>query len=165
VTKGPGTFTGLRIGLSTVKGLAAAIQVPVVGVGSLAALAYPLRFFEGEIVSMIDARRGEVYHACYQGGTDSFQGNRRIFVSVPDTVMEKLSSKVLVVGSGALCYRHLFESTKVRYADPAHHVIRASSVGLLALKRFNQNDVDDNETLTPEYIRKSDAQIQFSEKN
>jgi tRNA threonylcarbamoyladenosine biosynthesis protein TsaB len=163
VTKGPGTFTGLRIGLSTVKGLAAGIQVPVVGIGSLAALAYPLRCCERQIVPMIDARRGEVYHATYQVGASLSSADAQIAASAPDAILERLSRNSVLVGTGALCYRKLFEAVGLQLADPVHHIIRASSVGLLAMERFRQKDVDVNETLIPDYIRKSDAQLQSVE--
>ena len=164
VTKGPGTFTGLRIGLSTVKGLAAGLQVPVVGIGSLAALAYPFRSFEYPIVPMIDARRGEVYftpgHGKKRGGGEDAQ----IEASPPDAIVKRLPAGSVLVGTGALCYRHLFESSGFQLANPEQHIIRAASVGLLAMERFHEKDVDLDGTLIPDYIRKSDAQIQSSKK-
>lgn len=163
VTLGPGTFTGLRIGLSTVKGLAAATRTPVVGVSSLAALAFPLCLVDGPVVSMIDARRGEVYHAQYRGGSLAAQAVAGASVCAPETVAAELPENAILVGSGAALYRHVFESRcpHIRFADPAQHTIRAASVGLLAMARLNKLDVDAIESLIPDYIRKSDAQIQI----
>lgn len=163
VTRGPGTFTGLRIGLSTVKGLAAAIRVPVVGVSSLAALAFPLHLLDAPVVAMIDARRGEVYYARYGAGSVDAGGGAPVSVGDPEAAAAVLPEHAILVGSGAVLYRDVFESRcpHIRFADPTQHVIRAASVGRLASVRFKAQDVDSIETLIPDYIRKSDAQIQM----
>ncbi len=164
VTRGPGTFTGLRIGISTVKGLAEATQVPVVGVSSLAALAFPFFLSKCPVVAMIDARRGEVYHAQYCGGIDMPVLETPVGVSAPEIAAAILPDEGILVGSGAVLYREVFEARcpHIRFADPTQHVIRAASVGKLAMARFRQQDVDATDALIPEYIRKSDAQIQMS---
>lgn len=161
VSRGPGTFTGLRIGISTVKGLAMAIRAPVVGVSSLAALAFPFRHHDGPVVPMIDARRGEVYHICYEHGACIPDGVGDAAVDLPDTVAVTLPPKALLVGSGAVLYQELFavRCPEARLADPSQHVIRAAAVGLLALERVIRNDVDAIDRLVPHYVRKSDAQI------
>lgn len=163
VTRGPGTFTGLRIGISTVKGLAVAIQAPVVGVSSLAALAFPLFPLDGPVVAMIDARRGEVYHAHYHGGMGAPEPVTPVSVGSPETAAAALPEDAILVGSGAVLYREVFETRgpRIRFADATGHVIRASSVGMLAMARFKRQDVDPIDALIPEYIRKSDAQIQM----
>ena len=161
VTRGPGTFTGLRIGISTVKGLAAATGAPVVGVSSLAALAFPLAFNDCPVVAMIDARRGEVYYTQYRG---SVQPATRVSVAAPETAAAALPENAILVGSGALLYQGVFENRcpRIRFADATQHVIRAASVGMLAMLRFKQHDVDPIDALIPEYVRKSDAQIQMA---
>lgn len=161
VTRGPGTFTGLRIGISTVKGLAEATGTPVVGVSSLAALAFPFALHDCPVVAMIDARRGEIYYTQYRGST---QPATRVSVGAPETVAAALPEKAILVGSGALLYRRIFEnrSPRIRFADTMQHVIRAASVGRLALERFRKQDVDPIDALIPEYVRKSDAQIQMA---
>lgn len=164
VTQGPGTFTGLRIGLSTVKGLAAATQAPVVGVSSLAALAFPFSLMDCSVLAMIDARRGEVYHAHYRGGMGVPEPVTPAAVGAPETVLEILPEDAILVGSGAVLYQDRFETRhpRIRFADATQHVIRAASVGMLAMARFKRHDVDSLDALIPEYIRKSDAQIQMS---
>ena len=162
VTRGPGTFTGLRIGLSTVKGLASAIRVPVAGVSSLAALAFPFHLLDCPVVAMIDARRGEIYHAQYGGSPFATWAVAPVSLDVPEAAAAVLPENALLVGSGAVLYRDVFASRcpKIRFADPTQHVIRAASVGMLALARFNTQAADSIATLIPDYIRKSDAQIQ-----
>ncbi len=83
-------------------------------------------------------------------------------LDVPEAAAAVLPENALLVGSGAVLYRDVFASRcpKIRFADPTQHVIRAASVGMLALARFNAQDADSIATLIPDYIRKSDAQIQ-----
>lgn len=164
VTKGPGTFTGLRIGLSTVKGIAVAAGLPVIAVSSLAALAYPMKHTNRNVVTMIDARRGEIYY-------DRFDARRLAVdpsmgcepkVAAPEEVAALLPEDALLIGSGALLYQKLFKKKCpfVEFGDPTQHVIRAASVGLLSMARFKRKAFDPVCALLPEYIRKSDAQIQ-----
>lgn len=164
VTRGPGTFTGLRIGISTVKGMAMALDLPVVGVNSLAALAYPLAWARRPVAAMIDARRGEIYHACYGGNPGSGETDGVARVGAPETVAADLPANALLVGSGAVLYRDLFEKRfpGIEFAEDNAHTIRAASVGRLALDRFDGQTVESAGALIPEYIRKSDAQIQMS---
>ena len=163
VTRGPGTFTGLRIGLSTVKGLALALELPVVGVSSLAALAYPMRYTNRSIVAMIDARRGEVYHECFDVKQLTIDPSmaRDPKVAAPEEVAAMLPEDALLIGSGALLYRDMFQKKcpSVEFGEPMQHVIRAASVGFLSMARFRRKSFDSVCALTPEYIRKSDAQI------
>jgi tRNA threonylcarbamoyladenosine biosynthesis protein TsaB len=161
VTRGPGTFTGLRIGISTAKGLASATGASLVGVSSLAALAAPLALLNCPVVAMIDARRGEVYFTQYRGDVHS---PTRASVAAPEMVAAALPENAILVGSGALLYREMFESRcrQIRFAEPTQHVIRAASVGLLARVRFKRQDVDPIDALVPEYVRKSDAQVQMA---
>lgn len=163
VTRGPGTFTGLRIGLSTVKGLAAATGARVIGVSSLAALALPLAGFQCPVIAMIDARRGEVYHARYRCGPEGVQRIGDAAVDAPEAVAATVPDDAVLVGSGAVLYRDLFAACPtVRLADPLQHIIRAASVGMLALTQRDGSNGEAAADLVPEYIRKSDAQIQLS---
>ena len=165
VTRGPGTFTGLRIGISTVKGLAAATGAKVVGIDGLAALAWPLAIVDVPVVAMIDARRGEVYHAGFHGCNGTLKPTGATAVDSPEAASRKLpAGAAILVGSGAMLYRSLFQEQcpNARIADAGAHVIRASSVGTLAMKRFDAQNVDDLNTMVPEYIRQSDAQIHMA---
>ena len=153
ITRGPGTFTGLRIGISTVKGLAIAAGIPVVGVNSLAALAYPLARLADPVVAMIDARRGEVYHARFNGYASLFSRPEQAAAAIPENAV--------LVGSGAVLYRDLLERQcrSIHFADPPGNWIRAASVGMLAMRQFDKRGIESTDALGPDYIRKSDAQI------
>jgi tRNA threonylcarbamoyladenosine biosynthesis protein TsaB len=163
VTRGPGTFTGLRIGLSTVKGLALARGVRVVGVSSLAALALPLVPTPHPVVAMIDARRGEVYHARFDCDGPAPRQQGPVGVAAPEAVASSLPENALLVGSGALLYRDVFAGCPtVRMAGTAQHIIRGASVGLLGQMQLAAGSSMAAQDLVPDYIRKSDAQIQMS---
>ena len=161
VTIGPGSFTGLRIGLSTVKGLAVATKKPVVGVSTLEALAYGFSFSQKLICPMLDARRGEVYTAGYR-----FDGHNIITVFepraiAPDLAVRNIKEPCILVGDGAVKYKDVFVDKiglLATFANPAQNLIRASNVARLAMPRFEKNDTDDVARLVPFYIRKSDAE-------
>lgn len=160
VSRGPGTFTGLRIGISTVKGLAMATGVSVIGVSSLAALVYPFADHEGPVVALMDARRGEVYYARYEAGARVRDGEAPEQVGPPDAIRPLLSEKTLLVGSGAVLYRDFFSSCApmVRFADDAMNNIRASTIGRMAMDPVFRRPAGP-ESLLPRYIRPSDAQV------
>jgi len=162
VTRGPGTFTGLRIGIGTVKGLGMATRATVIGVSSLKALAFPFAKDRRPVVAMIDARRKEVYWALFQTGKNGLKITSPVTLSAPEDVASALPKDALLVGSGALVYRSLFDTRcpSVRLADSEQHVIRGASVGRLALEGLARHEAVSIDSLVPEYIRKSDAQIQ-----
>lgn len=165
VTRGPGSFTGLRIGISAIKGLAFALNKPVVAVSSLESLAWPFNFSTIKICPMIDARRGEVYTTQYirQNGTvDKITDDK---VLTPEKAVAGIDGPVLFVGSGALAYQDILTKHLGCSAHfvPAHmNVIRASAAGELGFNRFVKKESDDVCSFKPRYIRKSDAELNFT---
>ncbi|MBC2710675.1 MAG: tRNA (adenosine(37)-N6)-threonylcarbamoyltransferase complex dimerization subunit type 1 TsaB [Desulfosarcina sp.] len=127
------------------------------------ALAFPLSLLDCPVVAMIDARRGEVYHARYHSGIGAPEPATPVSVCAPETAAAALPEDAILVGSGAVLYREVFESRcpGIRFADSTQHVIRAASVGMLAMTRFSQQNSDSIDALIPEYIRKAEAQIQM----
>ena len=161
VTTGPGSFTGLRIGLSAVKGLAIGANLPVVGVGSLDALAFPFSYSDKLICPLMDARRHEVYSARYR-----FEGSRLVVqkppqVATPETAVCDINEPCILTGDGAVAYRNRIMDlmgNRAVFADSCHHQIRASVVAALAMSRFKTGDTEDASALMPCYIRTSDAE-------
>lgn len=161
VTIGPGSFTGLRIGLSTVKGLALAVGKPVAGISSLEALAYAVSGTKGLICPMLDARRNEVYTGRYRFRDMTLINELPPQAVSPDIAVENIDEPCIFVGDGAIAYEDLIRNNLGRlavFANLFQHTIRASSVGLMAIERFMAKDTDGPDRLKPVYIRKSDAQ-------
>jgi len=154
---GPGSFTGVRVGLATAKGLALSLSVPVVGVSSLDALAQAVRFYNGQIVALLDARKGEVFARFYQGG-DCFHPVGEHRVIAPEKLLPMLKQGALAVGEGARIYSEIFKG-KAQFAGFEFEYPRASVIGKLGLERLAKKDGDSLEQLVPIYLRPSDAEI------
>lgn len=164
VTVGPGSFTGLRIGLATIKGFALACSKPVAGITSLSALAYPLRENPELLCPAIDARKGEVYAQIYKAGQNALNPVCQAWVCAPEALAEyigQLDTPCRFMGSGALLYRDLLERRLGEFAlfapDAANH-IRAGVVGEMAWHRVSRGQAQSGFDLVPEYIRESDAE-------
>jgi tRNA threonylcarbamoyladenosine biosynthesis protein TsaB len=164
VTIGPGSFTGLRIGISTIKGLAHALGKPVVGISSLKALAWQGADQYHLLCPFLDARKGEVYWATYR-----FDGARLIQktaarATVPEAVFENIKEPCVFIGDGAQLYHKQIATELGNFAHfvpEDRQILRASSIALLSMERFSANDTDEVAGLIPDYIRKSDAELKF----
>ena len=168
VTIGPGSFTGLRIGLSTVKGLAHALDKPVVGVSSLDSLAWQCEDRSHLICAILDARKGEVYSATYRFRGNTLTQTRCQAATIPVAAVKRIKEPCVFIGSGAQLYRGDIIKTIGDYAHFApkdQHHIRASSVGFLSLQRFQTRDTNEVSSLVPQYIRKSDAELNLGKKS
>ena len=162
VVVGPGSFTGLRIGLSTIKGLAVTEGKPVVGISSLDALAFQFGLCPAWVCVMLDARKNEVYSALYENTRGLPKKIKRERVGAAEKILQNIQGPCLFVGDGARLYRSkIVEKMGETALFPLSHEnrIKASSVAYLGRLKFQNNDVDSIETLVPCYIRPSDAQI------
>ena len=168
VTTGPGSFTGLRIGISAVKGLAFATGKPVTGVSTLDAVAYQFPSASDLICPLLDARKGEVYTALYRAGTDgTFEKVASDCAVSPRPWVRQIEGACLFVGDGAIVYRDVIEEvlgTRARFAPPYLNTPRASVVAHIGLKQFKGGGVVDVALLVPHYIRKSDAEIKLEQR-
>lgn len=170
LSQGPGSFTGLRVGLGLVKGLAFRSNKPVMGISTLKALAYPIQDFK-TLIPFIDARRDEVYGACFERSSqalktilsDRAQNPREFLIEVKNELADKQIS-LAFFGSGARRYqkelREIFVNQGVILSEDFDRV-RASSVGRLGFEAFHRGDFSlGGEDLTPNYLRESEPEIQ-----
>ncbi len=161
VALGPGSFTGLRVGIATVKGLALAAGKPVAGFSSLAMLAMNLPFAAHPVCPMFDARKKEVYAGKYEC--------RNLPVSLlpdcvapPETFLDRIAGSAIFVGEGAVRYRDLIVDRlgeKALFAPSSAHLPRASAGTLLASLAFSRGEATPPELLLPVYIRPSEAEL------
>ena len=165
VTRGPGSFTGLRIGISTIKGLAMASEKPVVGVSSLETLALQASYSQDLICPILDARKGEVYFSRYRFQKGHLKRQTKERVAPPDKAVDNLKESCLFVGNGALLYKEMILEKMGEFASFApmiQNTIRASTLAYLSMAKFENNDTDDVEKIEPYYIRKSDAELNLT---
>ena len=164
ITKGPGSFTGLRIGISVAKALAAASGKPLVGISTLETLAHQAGNYLPVVSPMIDARRGEVYCSRYRFENGVLINETPARALPVEKAIVDLTEPCVFVGNGALLYRNVITDklgSSACFAPRFYHTIRASTVASLSLERFLRQDTDDVEAFVPYYIRKSDAELNF----
>ena len=162
VSGGPGSFTGLRIGIGTVKGLAAALGKPMVGISSLEVLARQAGAGSRRVCPMMDARKGEVYYAVYNGTGETPKALCDEKVQPPENAVEQIHESCIFVGSGAQLYRDVIHRILGRlagFAPENQNIIRASTLAVLARQRLENQDADAADQFVPTYIRPSDAEI------
>ncbi len=162
-TVGPGSFTGLRIGVSTVKGLALATGKPVVGVSTLEVLAMNAIPSSRLICPMLDARKNQVYTGLYRMGPDTLPIAVRPeeLADVAQFLRKLDQEEIIFLGEGAIRHEKLIrESGKGRtlLLESSQQRLMASAVGLIGLRRYRSGDIVDALTLTPRYLRLSEAE-------
>ncbi|HUF31717.1 MAG TPA: tRNA (adenosine(37)-N6)-threonylcarbamoyltransferase complex dimerization subunit type 1 TsaB [Acidimicrobiales bacterium] len=163
---GPGLFTGLRVGVATAKALASALRVPVIGVTSLDLLAFPVRFSNRLIASVIDARRGEVFYGFYRqvpGGVQRLTPHRVGSIEEVTSEIVARGEDCLAVGDGALRYASALRSVvNVELGELGLAFPNAGSLVQLAHAQALREQFVNPWDLEPIYLRKADAEINWS---
>ncbi|MEN8189470.1 MAG: tRNA (adenosine(37)-N6)-threonylcarbamoyltransferase complex dimerization subunit type 1 TsaB [Thermodesulfobacteriota bacterium] len=159
---GPGSFTGLRIGMATMKGLAVAAARPLVGVSTLDSLAFSC-CSERLICVVLDARKKEVYSAFYQKkGNNSIKRLSPIRALAPSQLINEINEPVLLVGDGLTAYGDFFREELGEYyrSAPVNLVAPSSSaIGLLGCEMLRSGNHLDPAASVPLYVRGSDAEL------
>ncbi|MCR5268825.1 MAG: tRNA (adenosine(37)-N6)-threonylcarbamoyltransferase complex dimerization subunit type 1 TsaB [Lachnospiraceae bacterium] len=170
VAKGPGSFTGLRIGSATVKGLGLALEKPVIPVGTVDALSYNAWGYAGLICPIMDARREQVYTGIYR-----FQGTQweivkeqcAIGIAELMDILNGMDGTVLFLGDGCPVYQaQIEECMKIPFSfAPAHmNRQRAAALGVLAMEYYKRGITESADEHRPEYLRKSQAEREAAAK-
>ena len=166
VANGPGSFTGVRIGVAAAKGFAWGAEIPIYGVSTLEAMARGLGVFDGYICCTMDARRAQVYNALFyvnQGVLSRVTPDRAIALEDLKKELKNLEKPIFLVGDGSvLCYNTLKDEVSGLVLPPEWKMHqRAVGVGLAALAK---EQPDDPATLTPDYLRLSQAERERNER-
>ena len=169
ICQGPGSFTGLRIGMATAKALSHVNNLPIVGVNSLELLAGNMDLSDKKICSILDAQRTQVYMGQYKFENNKLVEIKSVDVVEIDELLEELKSsneEWILVGEAVYKYEDkIKEIENICVPAPSHNVNKASSLCSIAMSKYNQNiDVYDCYSINPVYIRKSQAEVQYDEK-
>ncbi len=155
VAVGPGSFTGLRVAVSTVKGLALALSVPVAAVPTLDAMAAAVPFAALPVCAVIAARRNEVYASLYRWQAGAMQRQWEYLALTPAALEERLTEPVIVAGDGVA----LIASPHARPLPAPRRLPSPACVGILGLERLRAGEVVKAADLAPLYVRRPEAEV------
>jgi tRNA threonylcarbamoyladenosine biosynthesis protein TsaB len=162
-TRGPGSFTGLRVGASTIKGLALATEKPIAGVSTLEALAFNITCSKIIVCPMLDAKKDQVYTALYRTAQDyTLEEIKSERVTDVRGFLQCIDEEVIFVGDGSVKYAGLISDMlpgKCYFTSGCHQYVRAAVVGVLGKKKYSEGDVLDSVTFAPVYLRASEAEM------
>jgi tRNA threonylcarbamoyladenosine biosynthesis protein TsaB len=159
VGRGPGAWTGLRVGIATAKSLAYALSIPIVGISTLEAVAAGVTGFAGKLAVIVDARRGEVCGASFDvDGRGGIEPEGGVFLSAPEGLDRFVGGDRALVGNGVVL---LAEKDRAnRYILPeVLGQVDAAVICRLAEKRYRREGPDSLSDVVPIYVRKSDAEV------
>ena len=162
VSIGPGSFTGVRIGLSTVKGLAYGTGVPAIGISTLQAIAARVSGFEGMVCPILDARKGEVYGAVFRKHRSQLERLTEDALMPFLSFLEELRNlgepgRCLFIGEGVIVFRPLLQTVpdlQPHFADEAAMPSVAAAIAVLSERQFIDHRTVRLEDLTPVYLRR-----------
>lgn len=161
VSIGPGSFTGLRIGLATAKMAAYIWKIPLVGVDTLEALAWNMAGSQAFILPLMDAQRGNVYTALYGAFSEMWKEAPEGVAPVDEVIAAALKhgGPIIAVGECADKYKEKLTGAGILLAPPQNRCARAGSVALAAYQKLKRGETDDPLRLLPNYIRRSEAEV------
>lgn len=170
VSGGPGSFTGLRIGISTAKSLAQVLGLAVVGISTLSSLAYPLAGHGCFICPVLNARKNEVYTSIYDSKDvlTCLAGPMAVHPEKLIDILVNLSGRVIFAGDGVSQYADVFKEglgNLAGFAPAMANYPRGAAVAELGLAAFREGRGVDPADLCPEYIRPSEAELVWIKKN
>ena len=166
---GPGSFTGLRIGMATAKAMAHVNNIPLIGVNSLEVLGANMDICNKKVCSILDAQRNQVYTCKYIFEDNKSKALEEINIMPIDDLLEELAStneEWVIVGEAVYKYKEKIEAiSNITISSPSNNITKASSLCVVAKDKFEQNiEVHNCYDINPMYIRKSQAEEQYEEK-
>ena len=168
VNNGPGSFTGVRIGVSAVKGMAYAADIPCIAASTLESMAYNFLSSDAIICACMDARRMQVYNALFRvhdGCVERLCDDRAISVDELLSELTGMGERIILAGDGAeLVYNSIQENKNICLAPANSRFQRASSVAMIADKRLSEGLTLSAASLMPSYLRLSQAERELQNK-
>jgi len=167
ISIGPGSFTGLRIGLATAKGLVMALEIPMVGVPTLDALAHNVPYPAHQVCAILDARKKEVYSAFYRHENNIFVRKSDYQVISPNELIKHIQEKTIFIGDAIDIYGDLLQEKLgelALFVPSAQRLPRASVIANIGLAKLKAGEYLDLASSEPIYIRPSDAEIKTEAK-
>ena len=162
VSNGPGSFTGLRIGLSVAKGIACATGARLIAVPTLEALARTVVHYEGVICSVLDARKGELYAASFEASGGALTRLSADALVTPESLLEILPTPCVVLGDAVERYGELFKSRlgpRVTVLPFETYAPRGGVVARMGWERLQEGEIVDLHQIEPCYVRSSEAEM------
>lgn len=158
---GPGSFTGLRIGLATAKMMSYIWKVPMVGVDTLEALAWNMAGSQAFILPLLDAQRNNVYAALYGAFDNLWLEEKETVASIDDVISAAVShgGPIIAVGECADKYKEKLLAAGIKLAPAHNRLARAGSVALAGLRKLENGEKSDPLSILPNYIRRSEAEV------
>lgn len=167
VSQGPGSFTGLRIGLMTAKILSLVNDVPLVGVPTLDALAYPFGYADSDLLicPILDALKGEVYTAIYRSKDGEIVKISDYQIISIDSLLSQITQKCIFIGNAVSKYKEKIRLNNLaKFASMQLELVSPVSVAELGLKKLSKGYQDDPLKLEPIYLRRPEAEIVWEKK-
>lgn len=166
--KGPGSFTGIRIGISSVKAMAEVFNIPVIGVSSLDGLAYNENVTSGVICPMIDSRNDNVYTAVFDNNYSLLSDYLAININeLIDLLKQKKHKEIMFIGTGSVLHENLLknELSDCNLKFSGNNILSATNIGKSGFNKFKNGEKESADTILPLYINKSQAERMQDLKN
>ena len=151
VSKGPGSYTGLRIGVSAAKGLRFALEIPLISIATLKSLSYQVEIEEGIIVPMLDARRMEVYSAVFSSDYKELRETEAQILDESSFVKYLEKSKVYFIGDGVEKFKNICQHPNAIFIE--NKFPSANQMGFLAEEKYKKSDIEDVAYFEPYYLK------------
>ena len=169
VSIGPGSFTGLRIGLCVAKGLCYARSLPLLGIPTLDAMAFPFKEIPYLICPIIESNKDEIYDAVFRGGTNLHKVIDYKCEDIQSLLLRlfPLKEKIIFLGDGVKKYQDIIKekiSKDALFINSRLNLPVATSIAFLGINKLKKGEKDNISTISPFYLRKSEAEIIWEKK-